>query len=99
MSGKTQISLSDFGDCDQSKKENNSISQRCCDFDNIIFDFDYDSDIQLKNFTSFDVKIIATNIHPILLPKKINKKDVNFYTNLPPPSGYDLLKVVQVFRI
>jgi hypothetical protein len=99
MSGNTQVSITDFGDCDQSEKDVNSISQRCCGFNDITLDFDYDSKINLKKFKVLNPVVFTLNFEERLLKPAFNKIEFNFYTNLPPPSGYELLKVVQVFRL
>ena len=99
MSGNTQISLSDFEDCTESKKDDNSISQKCCDFHEVTFDFNYDTKINLKDINSYNPTTILLKISADLFNSSPIKTDLNFYTNLPPPSGYELLKVVQVFRL
>jgi hypothetical protein len=99
MSGKTQVSVTDFGDCDQSERDVNSISQRCCDFNDITLDFDYDTENNFREFKVLNPLFFTLNFEESLLKPVFNKIEFNFYTNLPPPSGYELLKVVQVFRL
>jgi hypothetical protein len=98
MSGNTQFSLSDFDDCNQ-KKTTKSVSQKCCEFGSLTFDFDYETDNNSPNFkiTTSDLGINLFSINPT--QKTIPQPNFNFYTNLSPPSGFELLKVVQVFRI
>ncbi len=99
MSGNTLINLSDFSDCNDSKKDANGISQKCCDFHEVTFDFDYDTEIDLKEISVFNPLSLVLELNPILYQSNFQPLDFNFYTNLPPPSGYELLKVVQVFRL
>lgn len=98
MSGKTQISLSDFEDCNQNP-DDCSISEKCCAFSSLTFDFDFDSNIEAESQNP--VNPIAVAPQPIFssFERVFPKNECNFYTNLPPPSGFELLKVVQVFRI
>jgi hypothetical protein len=98
MSGNTQVSLSDFDDCDQNATSN-SISQKCCDFGSITLDFDFETNTNSKDL---NITTPTFGLYPLtrIIANKITpQNDFNFYTNLPPPSGYELLKVVQVFRI
>ena len=98
MSGNIQISLSNFDDCNKTAKDNNSVSQKCCDFHDITLDFDYDTN-SVKEVKTYIFTASTLELNTVLL-KPINRTtDFNFYTNLPPPSGYELLKLVQVFRI
>jgi len=99
ITGNTQISLSDFDDCNQSKKEDNSISQKCCDFNDITFNFDYNTNIQLKDFNSYNSQLLFVNLPTLSLTETFSNIYFNFYTNLPPPSGIELLKLVQIFRL
>lgn len=98
MSGNTQLSLSDFDDCNQNTT-NNCISAKCCDFDVLVFDFEYLTNINNQNFSFIFLAIAENFISTTFLSNTVLEPDYNFYTNLPPPSGYELLKVVQVFRI
>ncbi|MBL4594375.1 MAG: hypothetical protein JKX68_11260 [Flavobacteriales bacterium] len=98
-SGNTTISLSEFKDCNKTKKEENPISQKCCDFNNITLDFDYNSKINSEKIKIFNTPLLVLDISNILLKRVFTSSNFNFYTNLPPPSGYELLKVVQVFRL
>jgi hypothetical protein len=98
MSGNTQFSLSDFDDCNQ-KTTTKSVSQKCCEFGSLTFDFDYETDNNSPNLkiTTSNLAITLFSINPT--QKTIPQSNFNFYTNLSPPSGFELLKVVQVFRI
>lgn len=98
MSGNVQISLSSFDDCNKASKDENAISQKCCDFHDITLDFNYDSNT-LTKVKLFNNNILALEISTVLLKTVFRTSDFNFYTNLPPPSGYELLKIVQVFRL
>lgn len=99
MSGNTQISLSDFNDCEKKEKKECAITEQCCAFNAITFNFDYDTNITVKQFKIFNTSFLIKEFSAILLNPVFTKTDFNFYTNLPPPSGYELLKVVQVFRL
>lgn len=99
MSGNTQISLSDFNNCEKKEKKECAITEQCCAFNEITFNFDYDSNVSVKPFNFFNSSILFNEINTILLDFIFTKTGFNFYTNLPPPSGYQLLKIVQVFRL
>ena len=98
MSGNIQISLSSFDDCNKTTKESNSISQKCCDFHDIILDFDYDSN-NLKQVKVLTSPIATLKLNTVSVKPITTNTEFSFYTNLPPPSGYELLKLVQVFTI
>ena len=98
MSGSTQISLSDFDDCNK-RSSNNSIAKKCCEFGSLTFDFDYQTDLHSKEFKIIAVAFRTPLQNTIARQKVIPQNDFNCYTNLPPPSGYELIKAVQVFRI
>jgi len=98
MSGNTQISLSDFENCNK-RTAGNSVSQKCCEFGSLTFDFDYETDTNSKAFKITTSAATHYSLSSVTKSKFIPPTAFNFYTNLPPPSGYELLKVVQVFRI
>jgi hypothetical protein len=98
MSGNSQISLSDFEDCNK-RTTSNSVSQKCCEFAHLTLDFDYETALNSKTFKITPSAFIDESFSAITKCKFIPSNDFIFYTNLPPPSGYELLKVVQVFRI
>ena len=98
LSGNTQISLSDFDDCNE-QQSNCSISEKCCAFNSFTLDFDFDSNTNAQNYNVLSPTLTTTLTTTITKNKVLNKNDFNTYTNLPPPSGFELLKVVQVFRI
>ena len=97
ITGASVISLSDFEDCNKKTDTDCSISESCCCFHQVDLNFDYQTNITLKNIIKTPF-IEASNFSEILKPTIIN---VNFnqFTNLPPPSGIYLLKLVQVFRL
>jgi hypothetical protein len=98
MSGNTSVSLSDFEDCSNTTSTDNcSLSETCCCFHQMNLDFDYHSNISLKNLT----QIPTITLNTVLVVAKPIIKNLNFnsFSNLPPPSGFDLLKIVQVFRL
>lgn len=99
MTGNTLVSLSEFDDCNQPQENSCSVSEKCCNFNNITFDFDYNTNVNLKTFkstiaTTFSLQQCVDLVAPII---KIS--NFNNYTNLPPPGGLELLKRVQVFRL
>jgi len=98
MTGSTQISLSDFDDCNK-RSSDISISKKCCEFGSLTFDFDYQTDVNSKEFKLIVAAFGSPLQNTTTSKKVIPKNDFNCYTNLPPPSGYELIKVVQVFRI
>ena len=101
MSGNIQISFSEFNDCNKNplKKEQSSISKQCCNFHELNFDFDYNSNISAKSFGIFNSPILVEQSYTVANKLVSTINNVNLYTNLPPPSGYELIKLVQVFRI
>jgi hypothetical protein len=98
MSGNTQISLSDFDDCNQ-KTSNNAVSQKCCEFGSLTLDFDFETASNSKDLNIAYSNFVRYPLNTIGAKKFSLQSDFNFYTNLPPPSGYELIKVVQTFRI
>ena len=97
MTGASQISLTDFEDCNKTPSDDCSISEKCCCFHKMNLNFDFSTDIQNQNISIIPVTVIPTVLFSNM-PKPLNF-NANFYTNLPPPSGFDLLKIVQVFRL
>ena len=97
ITGTSKISLSDFEDCNSKSENDCSFSETCCCFHQVDLNFDYQSNLSYNNIIK--VPIITTFRFPITLKKISNKVDFNQFTNLPPPGGFDLLKIVQVFRL
>lgn len=97
MSGNTTVSLSDFEDCSNTSTDNCSLSETCCCFHQMNLDFDYHSNISLKSITQ--IPTITLNTVLVVVKPIIKNLNLNSFTNLPPPSGFDLLKIVQVFRL
>jgi hypothetical protein len=97
ISGASKVSLSSFENCNGENKNDCAITEACCCFHQIALDFDYtssliDVNIDLESFISLNFQIAISN--PIVEPIEIIS-----FSSLPPPSGYDLLKLVQVFRL
>jgi hypothetical protein len=99
MSGNISLSLTEFDDCNKKSINDCSFSEKCCNFIDITFDFDYNTNVNLKTFkstiaTTFSVPKSIALVTPVL-------KTSNFYnyTNLPPTGGLELIKRVQVFRL
>lgn len=97
ISGAEKISLSDFEDCENKSQTKDSISEICCCFHQMNLDFDYQTQLSLNSF--IQIPTITTFKTIQFLKVIISNTDFNLFTNLPPPGGYDLLKVVQVFRL
>lgn len=97
MSGNTKVSLSDFKDCNNENPENCSFTEICCCFHQMNLDFDYHSNISLKSF--IQIPTVTQNLVLVLTKPIVKNIILNLFNNLPPPSGYDLLKIVQVFRL
>ena len=96
-SGKTIYSIDKIEDCNTNKKSC-SYSDVCCLFQKITFDFDYE--FSLKSTTYFTLyNTWNTNLLKNLntIPRTI--ASANFFTNSSPPSGYERLKFIQVFRL
>ncbi len=98
LSGNTTISLSEFDDCNKKPSNDCSISEKCCCFHEMSFDFDFETNLKVKSLNVFSAPIIIETINSI---RQIAKKNAPtfLYADLPPPSGLELLKVVQVFRL
>jgi hypothetical protein len=75
------------------------IDETCCDYLKIIFKFDYETIINIKHITIDHLSTPFIGINSILINAAFTKGDVHFFTNLPPPGGFDLLKIIQVFRL
>lgn len=98
LSGNIVVSLKEFEDCNKKPANDCSISEKCCCFHEMNFDFDFESNLSLKSFKIFNQALITGKISTV--SKEFIKTTTEFfYTNLPPPSGIELLKVVQVFRL
>ena len=97
MTGNSQVSLTDFDDCNSKPNENCSVNEVCCCFHQMNFDFDYVS--EFSNKTVQYITAVPTYIVEPLTIENTVKEDFNFYTKLPPPSGNELLKLVQIFRL
>lgn len=98
MSGITNISLSDFEDCNSQPKNGCSITEKCCCFHQMDLDFDFDSNIQNDYGKVLTFPVIALPLN-VLNKEIIEIPFLPLFQSLPPPSGYSLLKLVQVFRL
>ena len=99
LSGNTTLSLTEFDDCNKDPASDCSFSEKCCCFHQINFDFEFDTNFNIKSFQILNTPILAEE--SLLSPSTvyIENKPTFFFTNLPPPGGTELLKRVQVFRL
>lgn len=99
LSGKVKYSLEKMEDCSPVKGDN-TISNKCCDFNKIILDYDYDTLVKVTSFESISFLAIITKAITFGFDKILTSSLVDFYSNSSPPiGGYDLLKLIQVFRL
>jgi len=96
--GIVKFSTTEFNDCSNNSSDN-SFNTKCCDYHKIVLDLDYDTIIKANFINVFSISLNLLQASLFNNPKKISNKQFNFFTNLPPPSGYSLLKLVQVFRL
>lgn len=98
ITGNSQVSLSNFDDCESKNKRDCSVSEECCCFHQVDLNFDYDTKIGANS-----VKILTPlfSLAPSFAIDKVTAKEEKglFNHHLPPPSGTELLKAIQVFRI
>jgi len=99
MSGNVTLSLSEFDSCHKTSPDETTISKKCCNFNDITFDFDYDTNVNLKTFKATIPTSFLSQQILALKPSVILIDNFNNYTTLPPPGGIELLKRVQVFRL
>jgi len=97
MSGNITLSLSEFESCNKTTPDEVVISEKCCHFKNLSFEFDTNVNIKKIN-SNISSNFTLQQFHTRTVPD-IKKSKFNNYTNLPPPGGIDLLKKVQVFRL
>lgn len=99
LSGKVKYSLEKMEDC-APVKGNNTISKKCCDFDKVTLDYNYNTLIKITSFDALSFFVVFTKNLTTDFIKIISSDLVNFYSNSSPPlGGYDLLKLIQVFRL
>ena len=99
LSGKVKYSLEKMENC-MPTEGCESIQEKCCDFNKITLDYDYNSIINVSSFdlSSFVFVVFKAVITEVELFNPLSL--VCFYTNSSPPlGGYDLLKFIQVFRL
>lgn len=99
MSGNITLSLSEFDSCDKTSSDETTISKRCCNFNDITFNFDYDTNVNLKTFKSTIPTLLLSQQILAIKPSVPLTDNFNNYTSLPPPGGMEFLKRVQVFRL
>lgn len=97
ISGTTKVSLSDFEDCENDSEDKCSFSETCCCFHQIDLNFDFNTSFSSNSF--IQIPLITSTIKIFFLEVTTSFIDYTFFTNLPPPGGSDLLKIVQVFRL
>lgn len=99
LSGNVVYSLQEMEDCNPAEGEN-SIQNRCCDFDKITLNYDYETVVKTTQSSSTNfVGIIETFVNNGF-ENFVATHFINFYTNSSPPlSGIDLLRFIQVFRL
>lgn len=97
-SGNTSYSISDFEDCNDNKKEC-SLNEICCEFQKITFNYEYDS--PANTWVSSIIHLPFIHEVTTVLSQRIFGiiNSSFFYTNLSPPSGYRLLRLIQLFRL
>ncbi|MGB0882486.1 MAG: hypothetical protein ACPGSO_05995 [Vicingaceae bacterium] len=98
LSGNTTLSLSEFDDCNKKPVNDCTISEKCCCFHEMSFDFDFDSNLKIKSFKIINAPVISSVVNNNNLITYEQNSSYH-YTNLPPPGGTELLKKVQVFRL
>lgn len=99
LSGKIKYSLEKIEDCSP-VKDGNTVSRKCCDFDSISFDYDVETVVKANSFNISQVFTAIVCFATLNIDCCENSFLVNFYSNSSPPiSGYDLLKLIQVFRL
>lgn len=99
LSGKVKYSLEKMEDC-APVKGNNTISKKCCDFDKITLDYDYDTVVKVTSFDALTFLVVFTKVLVTEFDGVSSSNLVNFYSNSSPPlGGYSLLKLIQVFRL
>ena len=98
MTGNTLVSFTELEDCNKKNESNCSISETCCCFHQMDLNFDFDTNFSGKTF--IDIPVITIQYIKVLTQPVSKNIDYLLFTNTsPPPSGYDLLKIVQVFRL
>lgn len=99
VANDTFYSLSEFEDCTPSNKED--LSKKCCDFDKVTFNYHVNSTVNSYDINISKIALLVVDELPQVIKAPVLKHSfLNFFHNLPPPlSGFDLLKVIQVFRL
>ena len=97
MSGNVTLSLSEFDSCDKTSSDKTTISKKCCNFNDITFDFD--TNVNLKTFKATIPTSLIAQQNLAFKPSVIQTYNFKIHTTLPPPGGIELLKRVQVFRL
>ena len=99
IANDTFYSLGEFEDC--KSKSDCELSNKCCDFDKITFDYNVNSTVNFQDISVSKITLLVVNELPqAVKTPAIQPTFLTFFHKLPPPlSGYDLLKVIQVFRL
>ena len=99
LSGNVVYSLQEMEDCSLTEGEN-SIQGRCCDFDKITLNYDYNTLVKTPQSSINDIVSIIEMCVNNGFNTFVATHLINFYTNSSPPlSGIDLLKIIQIFRL
>ena len=99
LSGKVKYSLEKMESC-MPTEGCESIQEKCCDFDKVTLDYNYNTLIKITSFDALSFFVVFTKNLTTDFIKIISSDLVNFYSNSSPPlGGYDLLKLIQVFRL
>ena len=99
IANDTFYSLGEFEDCTPPNK--GDLSKKCCDFDKITFNYNVNTTVHFQDINLSKMALLVVNELPQAIKLPVLKLTFfNFFHNLLPPlSGYDLLKVIQVFRL
>ena len=97
VSGKTKISLSEFDACGTTEPSC-SVQEKCCDYNSVVFNFDFDSTTEFQLDSKF-ITYIGSFTEIVSFEVFPSQEETLAFSDLPPPHGIELLKMIQVFRI
>lgn len=99
IANDTFYSLGEFEDC--KPKSDCELSNKCCDFDKITFDYNVSSTVNFQDINLSKMALLVVNELPLAIKTPVIQPTfLTFFHKMPLPlSGYDLLKVIQVFRL
>ena len=63
LSGNTTLSLSEFDDCNKKPVNDCTISEKCCCFHEMSFDFDFESNLKIKSFKIIKPPVISSIVN------------------------------------